>query len=135
MHLVIPAHLCLFWVVYHPSRTFFQKSLSENPKIGFPLLPAAKPYPLLPLTHVPPPLYWLGTSGWYLSLVRAPLPYESIACLVFTRLPLPAGLSGPATHFAAHLPLCGLDESLDLHSLHLVSSLGWVLLGYGPFLL
>ena len=37
-----------------------------------------------------------------------------------------------ATYF---LTLCGVDESLGLHSLHLASSLGWALLGYGPFLL
>ena len=40
------------------------------------------------------------------------------------RLLLPASLSGPTMHFAAHLALCGEDESLGLHSLHLVSSLG-----------
>ena len=54
----------------------------------------------------------------------APLPYESIACLGFTRLPLSTGLSGPTAHFAAGLALCGMDESLGLHSLHLISSLG-----------
>ena len=54
----------------------------------------------------------------------APLPYESIAFLVFTRLSLPTGLSGPIACFAARLTLCGLDKSLGLRSLHLVSSLG-----------
>ena len=33
------------------------------------------------------------------------------------------------------LTLCGVDEPLGLHSLHFISSLGWVLLGYRPFLL
>ena len=56
--------------------------------------------------------------------MRAPLLYESIACLGFMRLPLPAGLFGPAAHSATRLTLYGMDESLDLHSLHLVSSLG-----------
>ena len=56
--------------------------------------------------------------------MRAPLPYESIACLVFTRLPLLAGLSGPAACSVAHLTLCSVAESLGLHSLHLISSLG-----------
>ena len=56
--------------------------------------------------------------------MRALLPYESIACLVFMRLPLPAGLSGPTTCFAARLTLYGVDESLGFRSLHFVSSLG-----------
>ena len=67
--------------------------------------------------------------------MRALLLYESIACLVFTCLSLPTGLSSLATCSATCLTLCGMDESLGLHSLHLVSSLGWVLLGYGPSLL
>ena len=46
-----------------------QKSLSENSKIGSPLLPTAKPHHLIPLTYGPPPLYWLGTGRWCLSLV------------------------------------------------------------------
>ena len=54
---------------------------------------------------------------------------------MFMRLPLSTGLFGPVMCFVAHLTLCGVDESLGLHSLHLVSSLGWVLLGYGLVLL
>ena len=67
--------------------------------------------------------------------MRAPLKYKSIACLVFMRLPLSASLSGPVACSTARLTLCGVDESLGLRSLHLVSSLGWVLLGYELFLL
>ena len=46
-----------------------------------------KQYPLLPLTHGPPLLYWLGTSCWCLSLVRAPLPCASMAYLLFMHFP------------------------------------------------
>ena len=67
--------------------------------------------------------------------MRAPFQYESIAFLVFTHLPLPMGFSGPATCFAACLTLCGVDELLSLHSLQLVSSLGWALLKCEFFLL
>ena len=67
--------------------------------------------------------------------MRAPLPCESIACLVLTHLSLPAGLSGPVARFVSRLTLCGMDESLGLHSLLLVSSSGWVLLRHGPFFL
>ena len=56
--------------------------------------------------------------------MRAPLPCESIACLVLTHLPLPVGLSGPVARFVSRLTHCGMDESLGLHSLLLVSSLG-----------
>ena len=99
MHLVISTHFSFFWLVCHPSRTFPQKSLNGNP--GFPFLPITRPYLLLPLTHGSPPLYWLGVSGWCLSLVLALLPYESMACLVFMRLPLLVGLFGPTAHSVA----------------------------------
>ena len=59
------------------------------------------------------------------------LPCESIACLVLMRLLLPMGLSGLAACSVAFLTFCGVGESLGPHSLHLVSSLGWVLLGCG----
>ena len=79
------------------ARHFPQKSLSGNPKICSPLLPTARPYPLLPLTYGSPVLYWLGTSWWCLNLVRVPLPYVSIACLLFMRLPWPKGSSAHST--------------------------------------
>ena len=65
----------------------------------------------------------------------APLLCESIACLVLTRLLLPMGLSSIAACSVTCLTFCGVGESLGLHSLHLVSSLGWVLLGCGPLFL
>ena len=67
--------------------------------------------------------------------MRALLSYESIACLVFMHLLLPVCLSGIAACSATCLTFCGVGESLGLHSSHLASSLGWVLLGHGPFLL
>ena len=56
--------------------------------------------------------------------MHASLPYESIACLMFTHLPLPVGLSGPTARSATRLTLCVVDDSLGLHSLHLISFLG-----------
>ena len=56
--------------------------------------------------------------------MRTPLPYESITCLVFTHLSLPTGLFGLVAYSTARLTLYGVDESLGLRSLHLVSSLG-----------
>ena len=71
MHLVILAHICLFWVVCHLSRTFPYKSLSGNPKISFPILPTTRSYPLLPLTHGPPPrIGWVQVGGaWALCVL------------------------------------------------------------------
>ena len=99
MHLVVPTHLSLFWVVCHHSRTFTPKEFEWEPQNRLPLLPTARPYPLLPLTHGPPPLYWLGTSWRCLSLVRVPFPCVFKACLLLMRLPWPRGSS---VYSAAH---------------------------------
>ena len=105
MQLVILAHVCLFWEVCHPSRTFPPKELERELQNRLPLFPTARPHPLLPRTHGQPPLYWLDTGKWCLSLVCAPLPYESIAFLAFMRLPLPTDLFNSATRFGACLTL------------------------------
>ena len=47
------------------------------------------------------------------------------------RLLLPVGLFGHVVCSVACLTFCAMGKSLGFHSLHLVSSLGWVLLGYG----
>ena len=86
-----------------PAGHFSQNSLSGKPKIGFPLLPTARPHPLLPQSHGPPPLYWLGTGKWCLSLVCASLLYESIAFLVFMHLSLLTDLSNFDPRFGACL--------------------------------
>ena len=108
--------------------------MNGNPKKGFSLPPTTRPYCLLPLTYGPSLLYWLGKSGWCLSLVRTPLPFVSMACLLFMHSPWPGGLSGFCYTFCySFLTSCGVDESLDFHSLYLASSLAWVLLRHEPF--
>ena len=82
----------LGWYVI-PARHFPQKSLSGNSRIGSPFLSTARLYPFLSLTHGLPFLYWLGTGWWCLSLVCAPLPCVSMACLLFMHLLWPEGLS------------------------------------------
>ena len=48
---------------------FSQRSLSRNPKIDSIFLPTTRPHPLIPLTCGSPPMYWMGTSRWCLSLL------------------------------------------------------------------
>ena len=84
MHLEVPTHLSLFWVVSHPSRTLPPKEYEQEPQNRPSLLPTTKPYPLLPLTHDPPLLYWLGTSWRYLGFAHASLLCTSKACLLLT---------------------------------------------------
>ena len=83
-----------------PAEHFPQKSLSGNSRIGFSLLLTARPYPLLPLTHDPSFLYWLGITWWCLNLVHAWLPCVSMACLLFMHFPWPESSSA---HSATHL--------------------------------
>ena len=125
MHLMTLAHLSLFWVACHPSRTFPPKRLKREPQNRLPLLPITRLHPLLPLTHGPLLLYWLGTSRWCLSLMCAPLPCESTACLPFMRLPWLGDLSSLCyTFHYSFLTFCGVDEPLGLRSLYLTYSLG-----------
>ena len=74
MHLVAPTHPSFFWVVCHPSRTSPPKEYKRECQNRLSLLPSARLYPLLPLTHDPPLLYWLGTGWWCLGLAHASLP-------------------------------------------------------------
>ena len=100
MHLVILAHLPSFGWYVIPAWHFSQNILSGNSKIGFPFLSTTRLYPLLPLTHGPPPLYWLGTSGWCLSFLCAPFPCVFVACLLFMRLPWPECLSARSASYS-----------------------------------
>ena len=68
MHLMIPTHVYHFWIRYHPSRTFPPKELEWKPQ-RLSILPITIPHSLISLTRGPPPLYWLGTGRWCLSLV------------------------------------------------------------------
>ena len=99
MHLTIQTHFSIFWVVCHPSKTFPPKEFKWEPQNKLPFLPTARPYSLLSLTHGPPLLYRLGTSWWCLSLMCAPLPCVSKACLQLMRLSWPGS---PSMHSAAH---------------------------------
>ena len=135
MHLVIPAHVYFFWMRCHPSRTFLLKELEQEPQNRLPFLPTTRPHPFIPLTRGPPPLYWLGTGRWCLSLV----------CMLHFHLnPLFSGLHAFAIASAFVWFCCTVWYLLTLatwmihgpfgfYSLHSISSSNWVLFGCGPF--
>ena len=47
MHLVIPTHPSLFWVICHPSRTFLLKELEQEPQNRLPRSPCRQTIPFL----------------------------------------------------------------------------------------
>ena len=130
MHLVVPTHHSIFWVVCHPSRTFPPKKFKQEPQNRLSLLPIARPYPLLSPTHDPPLQYWLGTSWWCLGLVRSLLPCMSKACLLLMHLPW---TGGSCAFFHSFLTSYGVNCFMILHSLSLASSKGRALLDCGFF--
>ena len=74
MHLVIPTHVYFFWMRCHSSRTFLQKSLSGNPKIGSPFS--------LPLDHTI--LYlWPMAHLPYIGWVQVGGAWALYACFTF----------------------------------------------------
>ena len=54
MHLVVPTHPYFFWVVCHPSRTFFPKELEQEPQNRFFLSPHCQAMSSLTSDHDPP---------------------------------------------------------------------------------
>ena len=76
MHPTVPPQTCLFWVVYHPNRTYLPKGLGQESQIDLFPSPHHQTIPPLPLTSGPwshHVLYWLGTGWWCLGLTRASL--------------------------------------------------------------
>ena len=75
MHLVIPAHVCFFWVICHPSRTFPLKELEWEPQnrlIPFPPLPNHILSYLWPMTHLPC-IGWAQVSGAWAYVCSTPI--------------------------------------------------------------
>ena len=100
MHFVVSTHPCFFWVICHPNRTLPLKESKQKPQNRLSLFPTARPYPLLPLTHDPPFLYWLGTGWWCLGFAHTPLLRTSKACPLLMRLPC---FEGSSVHSVTHL--------------------------------
>ena len=47
MHLMVPTHLCFFWAVCHPSKTFPPKEPEQEPQNKFSPFPTTRPCPLI----------------------------------------------------------------------------------------
>ena len=125
-----------FWVICHPSRTSPLKELVWKSQNRLPPSPyrqtissfTSDPWPTAPILAgykwVVPGPYACSTLIWIpsLSAVHA----FAIACGFFWFC---------CVFCCLFLTLCGVDESFGLHSLYIVSSLGWVLLGHRLFFL
>ena len=73
---------CLFWVVYHPSRTYLPKELGQKPQNRyFPLSPPPNHTPL-PLTHDPTTSHigWVQAGGAWASRVLSLHVCPKFAC-------------------------------------------------------
>ena len=75
------------------------KESKQEPQNRLFILPTARLYTLLPLTHNPPLLYWLGTVWWYLCLVRALVLCTSKACPLLMHL---SWSGSSSVHSATH---------------------------------
>ena len=133
MHLAIPTHLSLFWVVCHPSKTFLPKKLKWEAQNRLFPSPYHQTIPSLTSNS------WLTTLvlAGYKLMVPEPCVCSTSMCVhglsVVHAFAITWGLV--CTFCYLFLTFCGMNESLSFHSLFLTSFLGWVLLDRGPFLL
>ena len=128
MHLAAPTHIYLFWMRCHPNRTFLPIELEREPKNRFSFLPTARPHLsyLWPVAHFPC-IGWIQVNGvWALC-----------ACPTSIWVHCFSGFHAFAIAFRIWYLFnsCGINEFLGLHSLHLISSSGWILLECGLSLL
>ena len=133
MHLVISYHVSLFLVVCHSSRTFLPKVLKR--KAQNKLSPSSYRQTISSLTSDPWPIIpVLAGCKW---VVLEPYACSTSMCVhglsTVHAFAMTWGLF--CMFYYSFLTSCGMDECLGFHSLCLNSFLGWVLLGYGPFLL
>ena len=101
MHLMAPANIYLFWMKFHPSKTFPPKELKREPQNRLPLSPHHQISTILAKYR-----YVVREP-----FVHAPLPYESIVFLTLTCLPLPSSLSNPTTRSGFCLTLAAWMSS------------------------
>ena len=133
MHLVVPTHPALFWMVCHPSKTSPQNNMSGNPIIGFLFSPPsnyALSY-LWPMTHHSCIGWVQVSSAWALRVLHFLCMLK--ACLLLMRLPWSKGSS---VHSAAHpyLLWCELLSDLSFFSGLLLSrARPCLIVGFSPF--
>ena len=106
---------CLFWVVYHPSRTYLPKEAwvgAVNRSFSLSPPPNHTPLYLLPLAHGPTMSYigWVQAGGaWALRV----LPFQICprVCLLLMCLPQPGDSPSAFPGLS-----CGLSFGFSLHS-------------------
>ena len=133
MHLVIPTHLSLFWVVCHPSKTFPPKEFEREPQNMLSLSSHHQTIPSLtsdlwPTTPI--------LAGYKLVV---PKPYVCFTSICVHGLSAIHAFAMTyrlvCTFYYSFLTFCGMNESLIFHSLCITSLLGWALLDCGLFLI
>ena len=131
MHLVIPTHFSLFWVLCLPSKTFPPKEFEWEPQNRLPNSPyrqtihffTSDPWPTTPVLAgyrfvVPKPCA-CSTSMCVQSLSAAHA--FAMACRPI------------CAFYCSFLTSCGMNGFLSIYSLWLASFKGWALLDCGLF--
>ena len=135
MHLKFLAHLCFFWVACHPSKTFPPKELGQEPQNRLSLSPYHQTTPSLTFN--------LWPTASVLAGYKLVVP-ESCACSTPIWVQCLSGVhafaiaNGFVWHccmFCCFFNLLWREWVIGFSSSHIVSSLGWVLLGCRPLLL
>ena len=106
MHLVILTHLSIFWVECHPNRTSPPKEPERESQNILPPSPYHQTIPSITFDPWPSAPVWAVVHAFAISC-RFVWSCCAFCCLVLT--------------------LYGVNKSLGLHSLHLISYLGWVI--------
>ena len=112
LHLVVPTHPCfLGWYVI-PTKHVPQKSLSRNPRIGFPLSPPPD-HALLPLTHnlTTSCICWVQASDvWALHMLHCcAYPKSAYCSYVHRGLEACLHILPPILSFLWHEPFSGFS--------------------------
>ena len=117
MHLVIPTHLFLFWVVCHLSRTFLPKDFEQPPS------PHRQTTPSLTSS------LWTTTPilAGYKLVVPEPYAYSTSMCVHVLSIARAFAMTWRlvCTFCNSFLTYCGVNGSLSLCFLYLTSFLGW----------
>ena len=131
MHLAIPTHFSIFWVVCHLSRTFFPKEFEQEPQNR--LSPSPHRQTIPSLTSDPWPT--IPILAGYKLVVPEPYACSISICVHCLSVAHAFAMTWKlvCAFCCSFLISCGLNGFLSLCSLWLASFLGWALLDCGLF--